>query len=49
MTDINTLTPPAAEQDPQAGGSYIRQPDGTLVPAVLPPTPAPAPATDPQE
>jgi hypothetical protein len=41
-------TPPAQpEALPQSGGSYIRQPDGSLTPA-QPAEPA-TPTTDPQE
>lgn len=44
-TDKITTTPPApapvAEQLPQAGGSYTRQPDGSLLPAAATPTDTP--------
>lgn len=42
------LQEPAPEQLPQAGGSYLRQPDGALLPAPATPTPAPA-DTNPTE
>lgn len=39
-TDKTTAPAPApvAEQLPQAGGSYTRQPDGSLLPAAATPT-----------
>lgn len=38
------MTTPPPDLPPSAGGSYLRQPDGTLKPATPAPAAAPAPA-----
>lgn len=47
MSAKDTTETPAAEVLPQSGGSYIRQPDGSLIPA--PPAEPATTTTDPQE
>jgi len=39
-------TPPAAESDPQQGGSWLRNEDGTLVKASEPAAPSNEPDTE---